>query len=58
MFLCHKNILTLVKTCPVNWVHYILWRTDRIVEKGIIIHCPEAIKFCERVNESEFQFKC
>jgi len=22
MFLCHKNILTLVKTCPVNWVHY------------------------------------
>jgi hypothetical protein len=28
----------------------LLWKTDRIVTDPIIIECPEAIKFCEKVE--------
>jgi hypothetical protein len=28
----------------------ILWQTDRQVKEGIIIKCPEAIKYCERIE--------
>lgn len=27
----------------------IIWKTDRPVDNGIIIKCPEAIKYCERI---------
>ncbi len=27
----------------------ILWQTDRLVNEGIIINCPEAIKYCEKI---------
>lgn len=28
----------------------ILWQTDRDVKNGIVINCPEAIKYCEKVE--------
>lgn len=28
----------------------ILWQTDREVKESIIINCPEAIKYCEKVE--------
>jgi hypothetical protein len=30
-----------------------LWRTDRKISEGIIINCPEARKFCEKIKEDE-----
>jgi hypothetical protein len=32
----------------------IIWQTDREVNQGIIINCPEATKYCERINHDEF----
>jgi hypothetical protein len=31
----------------------IVWKTDRELTNGIVINCPEAIKFCERVSDDE-----
>jgi hypothetical protein len=28
----------------------ILWQTDREVKNGIVINCPEAIKYCEKIE--------
>lgn len=28
----------------------IIWKTDRSVTEGIIITCPEAIKYCEKIT--------
>jgi len=33
----------------------IIWKTDRIVDEGIIIHCPEAVVFCEKVDLEEME---
>lgn len=31
----------------------IIWQTDRIVNGSMVISCPEAIKFCERIDLAE-----
>lgn len=31
----------------------IIWKTDREVPNNIIIECPEAVKFCEKIEDAE-----
>jgi hypothetical protein len=33
----------------------ILWQTDREIKNGILINCPEATKFCEKINLNELE---
>ncbi|MES2728331.1 MAG: hypothetical protein V4643_14580 [Bacteroidota bacterium] len=33
----------------------ILWQTDRIVEEGIVINCPEARQYCEKIEKTELE---
>lgn len=32
----------------------ILWQTDREVRNGILINCPEAIKYCEKIDLNNY----
>lgn len=29
--------------------HRFLWLTDENIEDGIVLNCPEAIKYCEEI---------
>ena len=39
---------------PQQAEYRIIWQTDREVNGGIIINCPEAIKFCEKIESNQF----